>query len=139
MMSYSPSDFMDEVVFCDTERSIIVTRLFVGGDSPFFEHHFFDYPVVPGTFLVECLAQAASYLYQQTVRTSAEKKTKVLLGNIEEVRFHIPVLPVSTLSFHVQSVRSSWGMRCQGSVYLLSTSKHELVASGRFTLVFGKM
>jgi len=61
--------------------------------SPFFADHFPGSPLMPGVLLIECAAQAAGVLWQQS--------GGAFLVAVGQFRFRKPVLPGQTLDIEV--------------------------------------
>jgi|HubBroStandDraft_6_1064221.scaffolds.fasta_scaffold164613_3 3-hydroxyacyl-[acyl-carrier-protein] dehydratase len=61
--------------------------------APFFADHFPGNPVMPGVLLIECAAQTAGVLWQQS--------GGAYLAAVSQFRFRKPVLPGQTLEIEV--------------------------------------
>ena len=61
--------------------------------APFFADHFPGNPLMPGVLLIECAAQAAGVLWQQS--------GGAFLAAVGQFRFRKPVLPGQTLEIEV--------------------------------------
>ena len=65
----------------------------------FFEDHFPLKPIMPGTLVIEGMAQLAGLLLEETLKKSG-RKIKALLSLVEKARFRRPIYPGSTLIYH---------------------------------------
>jgi 3-hydroxyacyl-[acyl-carrier-protein] dehydratase len=68
-------------------------RKWLNPAAPFFADHFPGNPIMPGVLLVECAAQTAGVLWQQS--------GGVYLAAVRQFRFRKPVLPDQTLDIEV--------------------------------------
>jgi len=68
-------------------------RKWLNPNAPFFADHFPGNPLMPGVLLVECAAQAAGVLWQQS--------GGAYLAAVRDFRFRKPVLPGQTLEIDV--------------------------------------
>ena len=68
-------------------------RKYLDPALPFFAHHFPGNPVMPGVLLIECAAQTAGVLWQQS--------GGAYLASVGQFRFRKPVLPGQTLEIEV--------------------------------------
>lgn len=59
----------------------------VSYDSDVLHDHFPEYPVLPGTFLVESMAQLSGFLIEMSCNTKDQIR-RALLVKIEEAKFH---------------------------------------------------
>jgi 3-hydroxyacyl-[acyl-carrier-protein] dehydratase len=58
----------------------------------FFQGHFPDLPIMPGTLITEAMAQTAIMLYHSAYKDELQKKADYFLGQVK-VRFLNPVVP----------------------------------------------
>jgi len=68
-------------------------RKWLNPAAPFFADHFPGNPIMPGVLLIECAAQAAGVLWQQS--------GSMYLAAVSQFRFRKPVLPDQTLEIEV--------------------------------------
>ena len=98
----------------------IVTRLFIDPDWAIFAGHFPDDPVLPGVYMVECMAQAADVLLLSDPRYAG--MTPLFLG-IDKVRFLSKIKPGDTIEVHaaIASEREEKKIAtCSAQVYNLN-------------------
>jgi 3-hydroxyacyl-[acyl-carrier-protein] dehydratase len=74
----------------------------VTANEPFLAGHFPDYPIMPGVFIVEALAQLAGVM----LRSSSAPKRPIPAEAIQKVRFLRPVLPGDQLQLRVTLIKS---------------------------------
>ena len=58
-----------------------------------FNEHFPDYPIFPGTLVVEALAQLGGCLVEATVNQDKDNARRAILGQIEKAKFPVPAQP----------------------------------------------
>lgn len=96
----APLLFVDEITNVDIEQKIIAGRRWIDKRDPVFQGHFPDYPVYPGTSVIESVGQLALCLYQivsqHTDHNDAAGST-MILTKIEDALFIRPVLPDTNL------------------------------------------
>lgn len=64
--------------------------------DPFFADHFPGFPVVPGVYLIESMAQLLGMLIERSFGPAFPERTQgvfPMLGQVDETRFHQMVLP----------------------------------------------
>jgi 3-hydroxyacyl-[acyl-carrier-protein] dehydratase len=77
----------------------------VSGNEIQFLGHFPDYPIMPGTFIIEAIGQAASILFAKTTGKGDGEGEFLVLGSIQNMRFLIPVVPGDRMDIEVQVVK----------------------------------
>ena len=87
-------------------------------NEPQFQGHFPDYPVMPGVFLIEGMAQTAGAVcvYAQT---AASKPKVVYFMTIDKAKFRKPVMPGDTIEYHMRKInkrRNMWWYRGEAKV-----------------------
>lgn len=76
----------------------------VSYNEAFFEGHFPGNPVMPGTLIIEAMAQAAIVLYASAYEDELTKKPEYYLGSVK-TQFKQPVRPGDQLRLTVEAVR----------------------------------
>ncbi|MDR1677132.1 MAG: 3-hydroxyacyl-[acyl-carrier-protein] dehydratase FabZ [Deltaproteobacteria bacterium] len=66
----------------------------------FFNDHFPLKPIMPGTLIIEGLAQLSGLLLEETVKKQEGLRVKALMSLIDKAKFRRPVLPGSQLRYH---------------------------------------
>ena len=89
----------------DKVTNIIIGKSVAGIKSitfnePFFQGHFPNYPVMPGVFILEAMAQTAACLVAFADK-SLSTNSLVFFTGIEKAKFRKPVTPGSTLILKV--------------------------------------
>lgn len=75
----------------ELEETRVVGIKNVTATEPVFQGHFPDFPVMPGVYIVECMAQTAGVLVLSQI---PDRKNKVvLLTTIDNAKFRKPVVP----------------------------------------------
>jgi len=91
--------------------------------------HFPEYPVYPGTFIVEGMAQLGGFLLEMTYN-SKKKIRRAVLVKIESAKFHKPAEPGDTLILEARILQQyEKGMRVKISAFIHS----EKVAAAQLT------
>ncbi len=73
-------------------------------ESPSFQGHFPDHPVMPGVLIIEALAQTCALVVADSMK-EAEGKI-VYFTSIHEAKFRKPVVPGDTLHLKVKKLQS---------------------------------
>jgi 3-hydroxyacyl-[acyl-carrier-protein] dehydratase len=86
---------VDRIVDIDVEARRVRTECTVPQESPIFEGHFPNYPLMPGVLLIECMAQTTGWLVCMLGRFEAMP----FLAGVKEGKFRNLVFPGDTLEF----------------------------------------
>ncbi len=73
--------------------------------EPWFQGHFPNYPVMPGVFLIEAMAQTAAALVAHHRGFLAEESVVYFMG-VDKARFRAPVLPGDQLRIEVLRLKT---------------------------------
>lgn len=87
-------------------REIEAYRELCEGD-PLFEGHFPEYPILPGVFTIEAIAQAACLLALVTQGTEMRHRIPCLM-KVSDAVFRRPAGPGDRLDIHVE-ILQTWG------------------------------
>ena len=99
-----PMIMVDSVTELVPGKSIHATKNVTGNEIHFLGH-FPELAVMPGTLIVEALGQAASILFSRSDGTGTRPGEFLVLGSINEMRFHRPVLPGDRLEMTVHVIK----------------------------------
>ncbi len=67
----------------------------------FFEEHFPGRPIMPGTLILEGMAQLGGLLLEETIRNPDSRPVKAVLSIVEKAKFRSPVRPGDQLEYSV--------------------------------------
>ena len=94
---------IDRITECvPGERASAIKAVSLSED--FMAQHFAGVPIMPGTLILEGMAQLAGYLLARTASPDAPHKHKALLSMVEKAKFVQPVRPGETLHLGVRIV-----------------------------------
>ncbi len=96
---------IDRIVDIDVDSRRVRTQCTVPTESPIFEGHFPNYPLMPGVLLIECMAQTTGWLVCMLGRFSAMP----FLAGVKEGKFRNLVFPGDTLEFEGTVVHEGSG------------------------------
>ena len=128
-----PILLIDKIIDLEPGRRVIAIKN-VSINEPFFEGHFPDEPIMPGTSIIEAMAQASTFLVYEPEKK--EQKLNFFLGVVKDARFFKTVLPGDELKIISEAVRVT-----EDNVYakVKATVKDETISTGEFVFVRRKM
>lgn len=94
--------FVDRITSLDPGKSIRGFKN-VSMAEPYFSTHFVNFPVLPGVFIVEAMAQLAGLL-AETVPLESGRKKKALLSIVDRIKFKKMVRPGDRLDLTAELV-----------------------------------
>ena len=68
----------------------------------FFDDHFPMKPIMPGTLILEGMAQLAGLLLEAGVREDSGRNIKALMSMVDKAKFRIPARPGDSLEYHAE-------------------------------------
>jgi 3-hydroxyacyl-[acyl-carrier-protein] dehydratase len=107
------------------KRAVGVKNVTLSED--FLAHHFPDFPLMPGTLIVESLIQLADWV----IRESSDFKSIGIADSFERMKFHRMARPGDQLHLEVEIVAIE---NEQAQVKGRATCDGKMVAAARFTL-----
>jgi len=115
LMKY-PILYVDRILEIVKGQRVVGMKNFTVNE-PFFEGHFPGHPIVPGTVLIEAMAQVGGIFVSQA---EPEKSQKIMyLVGLDRVRFRRPVVPGDQVVFTLDLLkrrRDIWKVRGVASV-----------------------
>ena len=105
-----PMLLIDRVIeYIDGESLTAIKN--VSFNEPIFQGHFPDYPVMPGVFILEALAQASG-VYEFARRAKANESTDFLylFVSIDKARFRRQVVPGDQLTLRIEPISKKRNM-----------------------------
>ncbi len=103
----SPILLVEKVINFEAGKSI-VTQKSVSINEPIFEGHFPDFPIFPGVFQVEMLAQSGALMVFLSDIENIGKK--ILFTGMDKVKFRKEVRPGDQITGEVNLVRKKMGL-----------------------------
>jgi 3-hydroxyacyl-[acyl-carrier-protein] dehydratase len=111
----------------------------VTGNEIYFLGHFPEYSIMPGVYIIEAMAQSASILFSSSNSRdtdSVENTSLMLLGNVNSVRFILPVLPGDRMIIEISVIKMVEDAAIvEGIVFV----DEKIVAKGKLTFSLRKM
>lgn len=102
-----PVLLVDRILKIEEGRRIVGLKNFTVNE-PYIQGHFPGTPIIPGTVLIESMAQVGAIF---AARTEPEEKTKLIyLVGLDRVRFRRPVLPGDQVIFELELLRRKRGI-----------------------------
>jgi 3-hydroxyacyl-[acyl-carrier-protein] dehydratase len=120
--------FVDRYKVIESKKKIRASK-WLDPNNTYFKDHFPGNPLMPGVLLVECAAQSAGILWQNSEQN--DSASALFLAQINQFRISKPVLPGQTLEINV-SLDKDFGTLAQFSAELAVEGIQ--VASGSITL-----
>ncbi len=111
-----PFLLIDRIVEVNGDQAAVGIKS-VTVNEPFFEGHFPGMPIMPGVLLIEGMAQTAGAIC--AAHLGLTTPTAVYFTTIDQAKFRKPVIPGSTVTYHVQKLRhrgSIWKYRAEARV-----------------------
>ena len=99
-----PLLMIDNVVAIEPDKRIQAIKN-VSGNELQFLGHFPDHAVMPGTFIVEAIGQAASILFSTMTGAGLKTGEFLVLGTINSMRFLVPVVPGDRMEIDVRVLK----------------------------------
>ena len=97
-----PILLVDRILEIEVGKRIIGLKNFTVNE-PYMQGHFPGNPVVPGTVLIEAMAQVGAIF---VMRTEPDVEGKLLyLARLESVRFRVPVIPGDQVIFDLELLK----------------------------------
>src|ERR1700738_521417 len=96
-----PMLLVDRILEMSTEKIVGIKNVSI--NEPFFGGHFPDFPVMPGVFIVEALAQTAGVLVLGNIPNRAD--FLVFLVSIDYAKFRKPVRPGDQLRMELTMLK----------------------------------
>lgn len=129
-----PILLIDEVKIIQPRAEVVATT-FLKNHPDVFNGHFPDFKIMPGVYLIECVAQASAFIFYPT-STQAEQSERGIyyLAQINIAKFIKPVLPDEELSIRVKLIKifgsvvkvsslvESNGVQCMSAELILQNS-----------------
>lgn len=106
-----PILLVDRILEIEEGKRIVGLKNFTA-DEPFFQGHFPGNPIVPGTILVEAMAQVGALFVLGTKPSS--RAGMLYLAGLDGVRFRRPVQPGDQVLFELELVtkkKDTWKVR----------------------------
>jgi len=104
-----PIILVDRVLEIESGKRIVALKN-VSINEPVFSGHFPHYPVLPGVYIIEALAQAAAILSFVTFDTRADRNAVYYFAGIDNARFKRPVGPGDQLRLEATLLREMRGV-----------------------------
>jgi 3-hydroxyacyl-[acyl-carrier-protein] dehydratase len=104
-----PIILVDRVLELEAGKRIVALKN-VSANEPVFSGHFPHYPVMPGVYMLEAMAQAAAILSFVSAGHKASSDGLYYFAGIDKARFKRPVIPGDQLRMEVSIERELRGV-----------------------------
>jgi len=101
LMRY-PILYVDRILEIEGDRRIVGVKNFTVNE-PFFTGHFPGHPIVPGTVLIEAMAQVGGIFVARS--EDGNSKRLMYLVGLDRVRFRRPVVPGDQVVFELDLIK----------------------------------
>lgn len=98
-----PFLFVDKVIELEPGKRVVAIKN-VSINDGFFEGHFPGNPIMPGTLIIEAMAQASILLYYSNYEGDLKDRPNYYLGTVK-ASFKAPVTPGDQLKLEAQTVK----------------------------------
>ena len=98
-----PFLFIDKVIDIDPGKKVVAIKN-VTSTEGFFSGHFPGQPIMPGTLIIEAMAQASIILYYSQYKDNLKEKPDYYLGSVK-ARFKQAVFPGDQLRIEAETVK----------------------------------
>jgi 3-hydroxyacyl-[acyl-carrier-protein] dehydratase len=125
-----PFVFIDELISVSEEK--IVAKSVFTEDEAYFPGHFPDFPIVPGTVLIEALIQAGEA--GANAKASFPEESLFFLATLDQVKLRRQVRPNDVVHFEITNIHiSSRMIKQKGAGYV----DQDIVVEGEWMCVVG--
>ncbi|MDD5079218.1 MAG: 3-hydroxyacyl-ACP dehydratase FabZ [Candidatus Omnitrophica bacterium] len=99
-------------------------------NETYFNGHFPDKPIMPGTLIIEAMAQTSTFLFYDPLKP--KQKLNFFLGMVKDCRFFKPVNPGDRLEISSEAIRIA---EDTAYVQAIASIKCEKVADGQLIFI----
>lgn len=124
-----PMLMVDRITGLEPGKRVVAIKNVTINDG-FFQGHFPDEPIMPGTLIVEAMAQASTFLFYEPDGKS--QKLNFYLGAVKDIRFFKPVIPGDQLKIEAEPLRLA---EDTAYVKVKATVKDEKISEGELIFV----
>tara|TARA_Y100000310_G_scaffold68197_1_gene63502 strand:+ start:14066 stop:14503 length:438 start_codon:yes stop_codon:yes gene_type:complete len=120
--------FVDRIISLDDNK--IIAEKEIKDTDYFLKGHFVDFPIMPGTLVIEGIGQAGTILVRKNIENHKEKD--ILAYKVNDFTFKKPVFPNDKLRFEVNLKYLDGKFAIMDGK--VANNKNEIVGIGMFTL-----
>jgi len=124
-----PMLLLDRIIDLEPGKKVVAIKK-VSINEPFFQGHFPDEPIMPGSLIIEAMAQASTFLFYRSEKK--ERKLNFYLGVVKDARFFKPVIPGDELKIISEAIRLT---EDNAYVKVKATVSDEVISQGEFVFV----
>lgn len=122
-----PIIMLDRIISVEYEKSCVGIKN-VSMNEPWTVGHFPGSPILPGTYIIEAMAQTGGFIFHST-----QKRIKGYIAGVDKVKFLAPVIPGDCL---VINCTSEGRFTKFAKVSVVCTVNEKTVAKGIITYAF---